>query len=117
MSTRPFVTIAMPSYNEEPYVEACLRTLLEQDYPAERMEILVADGGSADATRAIVARLATEDPRIRLLDNSAHRIQSYGLNLCIHESIGEFIVVCGVHAEYAPDYVSKIVEGFQRTSA
>jgi len=58
MSALPFVSIAMPSYNEEPYIEECLRSLLGQDYPADRMEILVADGGSQDKTREIVNRLA-----------------------------------------------------------
>lgn len=117
MSTLPFVTIAMPSYNEELYIEECLRTLLNQDYPADRMEILVADGGSPDKTREIVNRMAAEDSRIRLLDNSAHKIQAYGMNLCIKESKGEFILVTDVHAEYANNYVRKIVEVFQRTGA
>ncbi len=117
MSDLPFVSIAMPSYNEEPYIEECLRSLLGQDYPADRMEILVADGGSQDKTREIVNRLAKEDGRIRLLDNSEHRIQAYGMNLAIKESQGEFILVTDVHAEYAGNYVSKLVETFQRTGA
>jgi succinoglycan biosynthesis protein ExoA len=117
MSALPFVTLVMPSYHEEPYIEECLRSLLRQTYPADRMEILVADGGSQDKTREIVNRLAAEDPRVRLLDNSQHRIQSYGMNLAIKESRGEFILVTDVHAEYAGDYVAKIVEVFLRTGA
>ncbi len=117
MSALPFVSIAMPSYNEELYIEDCLRSLLGQDYPADRMEILVGDGGSQDKTREIIDRLSKEDGRIRLLDNSKHRIQSYAMNLAIKESKGEFILVTDVHAEYAPNYVSKLVEAFQRTGA
>ncbi|HEY3821743.1 MAG TPA: glycosyltransferase family 2 protein [Polyangiaceae bacterium] len=117
MSVVPFVSVAMPSYNEEPYIEECLRSLLGQDYPADRMEILVADGGSKDRTREIVGRLASEDRRIRLLDNSEHRIQSYGMNLAIKESKGEFILITDVHAEYAQNYVSKLIDAFQRTNA
>ena len=117
MSALPFVSIAMPSYNEEPYIEECLRSLLGQDYPADRMEILVGDGGSQDKTREIIDRMAKEDGRIRLLDNSKHRIQSYAMNLAIKESRGEFILVTDVHAEYASNYVSKLVEAFQRTGA
>src|SRR5580692_5338327 len=117
MSALPFVSIAMPSYNEEPYIEECLRSLLGQDYPADRMEILVADGGSQDRTREIVTRLMKDDGRIRLLDNSTHRIQSYGMNLAIKESRGEFILVTDVHAEYAQNYVSALVDAFQRTGA
>lgn len=113
----PFVTIAMPSYNEQQYIEECLCSLLGQDYPAERMEILVADGGSRDETRAIVNRVAAGDPRVRLLDNSARRIKSYGMNLAIKESKGEYILITDAHAEYAQDYVSKVVEVFQQTGA
>ena len=113
----PFVSLAMPSYNEEHYIEACLRSLLSQTYPADRMEILVADGGSQDRTREIVNRIAAEDPRVRLLDNSEHRIQSYGMNLCIQESRGEFILVTDVHAEYAHNYVEALVDAFLKTGA
>lgn len=117
MADLPFVTIAMPSYNEEHYIEECLRSILRQDYPADKMEILVADGGSQDKTREIVNRLSQEDGRIRLIDNSEHRIQSYGMNLCIKESKGEFILVTDVHAEYANNYVSALVNTFLRTGA
>lgn len=113
----PFVSIVMPAYNEEPYIAACLRSLLEQDYPAEHMEILVADGGSADKTREIVSGIAAADGRIRLLDNSAHRLQSCGMNLGIKESEGEYVLITDVHAEYAPNYVSKVVEVFERSGA
>jgi succinoglycan biosynthesis protein ExoA len=116
-SVVPFVTLAVPAYNEEHYIEACLQSLLLQDYPADRIEILVADGGSKDATREIVNRIAAREGRVRLLDNSEYRIQARGLNLSIRESKGEFILVIVVHAEYAADYVSNLVREFQRTGA
>jgi succinoglycan biosynthesis protein ExoA len=72
MSDRPFVTLVMPSYNEENYIEECLNSLLRQDYPADRVEILVADGGSRDRTREIIERVALANPRVRMLDNSEH---------------------------------------------
>lgn len=117
MSSSPFVSLVMPSYNEAAHIEVCLRSLLDQDYPVDRMEVLVADGGSADSTREIVKRIAASDKRVRLLDNSAHRIQSYGMNLAINESVGEFLLITDVHAEYAPNYVSKLVEVFIKTGA
>jgi succinoglycan biosynthesis protein ExoA len=113
----PFVSLIMPSYNEEAHIEACLRSLLDQDYPAERLEILVADGGSADKTREIVTKIAASDRRVRLLDNSEHRIQSYGKNLALKEARGEFLLIADVHAEYASNYVSKLVEVFLATGA
>ena len=106
----------MPSFNEERYIEGCLRTVLAQDYPADRFEVLVADGRSTDGTRAIVARLAAEDPRVRLIDNPA-RLQAPGMNEAIRSARGEVIVRMDVHCEYARDYLRRCVEVLERTGA
>lgn len=116
MSTLPFVTIAMPCLNEEVHIEACIRSVAAQDYPRDRMEILVADGGSSDSTRSILAHLAEEDPRIVVIDNP-DRIQAAGLNEIIRRSKGDVIVRMDVHCEYAKDYVSKAIEALERTGA
>ena len=71
LGRRPFVTVAMPCLDEARYIEACLRSVLAQDYPRDLLEVIVADGGSTDGTRDIVARIAAEDPRVVLVDNPA----------------------------------------------
>jgi glycosyltransferase involved in cell wall biosynthesis len=113
---QPFVTIAMPCLNEAHFIEACLRSVQAQTYPKERIEILVADGGSTDGTREILARLAEEDGRIRVIDNP-QRIQSVGLNHAIRAARGERIARMDVHADYAPNYLEKCVEVMERTGA
>src|SRR5215475_10178265 len=65
----PSVTMVVPCRNEREFIEACLRTLLEQQDAPASYEILVVDGMSDDGTREILARLATADARIRVLDN------------------------------------------------
>ncbi|HXX67552.1 MAG TPA: glycosyltransferase family 2 protein [Polyangiaceae bacterium] len=114
--TFPFVTIVIPCRDEEPYIEACIRSVQLQDWPGDRLEILVADGMSMDATREILGRLAAEDGRIRLVDNPA-RVQAAGLNECIRRARGEIIVRMDVHAEYAADFVRQCVATLQRTGA
>src|SRR5215468_7969308 len=91
MSAQPFVTIAMPCLNEEGYIEDCIRCVQSQDYPRDRIEILVADGGSMDATREILGRLAADDPRIVVIDNP-DRIQAAGLNAMIRRAKGDVII-------------------------
>jgi cellulose synthase/poly-beta-1,6-N-acetylglucosamine synthase-like glycosyltransferase len=113
---RPFVTIAMPCLNEEGFIEACLASVREQDYPGDRIEILVADGGSFDGTREILMRLSAEDPRIRLIDNP-ERIQAAGMNHMIKAARGDVIVRMDVHCEYARDYVRQCVDVLERTGA
>jgi cellulose synthase/poly-beta-1,6-N-acetylglucosamine synthase-like glycosyltransferase len=110
------VTIAMPSFNEEHYIEACIASVQAQDYPADHIEILIADGRSTDKTREILARLSAADPRIRMIDNPA-RLQAAGLGLLVKEATGDIIVRMDVHAEYAPDYVRRCVETLEKTGA
>ena len=113
---QPRVTIAMPAYNEERYIEACIASVDAQDYPRELIEILVADGRSTDRTREMLARMAETDPRIRVVDNPA-RLQAAGLGLIVKQAAGEVIIRMDVHAEYAPNYVRTCVETLERTGA
>ncbi|HLK40714.1 MAG TPA: glycosyltransferase family 2 protein [Polyangiaceae bacterium] len=114
--TQPLVTVAITCHDEEPYIEACLRGIQAQDWPRERMEILVADGMSLDATREILGRFASEDSRIRLVDNPA-RVEAAGLNECIRRAQGDVIVRIEVQADYAPDFVRRCVDTLERTGA
>lgn len=116
MTATPLVTIAMPCLNEEAYIETCLRSVALQDYPRDRIEILVGDGGSTDRTREILERLQVEDPRIQVIDNP-DRIQSAGMNRILQAARGEVIVRMDVHCEYATDYVRRCVEVLERTGA
>jgi len=112
----PLVTIAMPAFNEEHYIEACIRSVQAQDYPRDRIEILIADGRSTDRTREILAELAKADPRIKVIDNP-DRLQAAGLNQLIKAARGEIVVRMDVHCEYAPSYVRACVEKLAATGA
>jgi glycosyltransferase involved in cell wall biosynthesis len=116
MSKLPRVTIAMPAYNEEHYIEACIASVQAQDYPAELIEILVADGRSTDRTREILAQLVAADPRIVVIENP-ERIQAAGLGHIVKQARGDVIVRMDVHCEYAPDYVRRCIETLERTGA
>jgi succinoglycan biosynthesis protein ExoA len=112
----PRVTIAMPAFNEERFIEGCIRSVQAQDYPADRIEILIADGRSTDRTRELIAQLAEVDPRIKMIDNP-DKLQAPGLNRLVRESTGDIIVRMDVHCEYAPDYVRRCVEVLEQTGA
>ncbi len=113
---RPLVTIAMPCFNEEGYIAQCIASVQAQDYPRDRIEILVADGRSTDRTREVLAGLAAADPRIRVIDNP-DRLQAAGMNRLIAEAKGDVIVRMDVHCEYAPSYLRACVEVMQLTGA
>jgi cellulose synthase/poly-beta-1,6-N-acetylglucosamine synthase-like glycosyltransferase len=63
----PMVSVIVPTHDDAGRVGACLATLLDSDYP--RYEVIIADDGSQDGTREIVAALESRAPaRVRLLD-------------------------------------------------
>jgi len=65
----PPITVIVPARNEEANVERCLRSLLAQDYPANRLKVLVIDDHSADDTAAIVRAIATQHPQVSLISS------------------------------------------------
>jgi succinoglycan biosynthesis protein ExoA len=105
----PFVSVVIPVYNEEAYIDRCLDTVLHQDYPADRYEVIVADGGSTDRTREIVRSVAIRHPNVRLIDNPA-RAQAAGLNLAIGASRGQFIARQDGHAEWSPHHLRRSID-------
>ncbi|WP_122979547.1 glycosyltransferase family 2 protein [Actinoplanes teichomyceticus] len=109
----PYVSIVVPCWNEGRFVGRFLDSVKAQTYPADRVEILLVDGMSADGTRAIVREHALREPNLRLLDNPGHS-KSAALNLGIAHARGDVIVRLDVHAEYAPDYLLKCVQGLLR---
>ncbi|MGA7987070.1 MAG: glycosyltransferase family 2 protein, partial [Candidatus Dormiibacterota bacterium] len=112
----PFVSVVIPVYNEEHYIEACLASVLDQDYPADRCEVIVADGGSTDRTRAIIDEIALRHPNVRLIENPG-RTQAHGLNLAILASRGEFIARQDGHAEWSPHHLRRSIELLMETGA
>ena len=87
----PKVSFLMPVLNEEKTVRQCLDSLLELDYPKEKIEILVAEGNSADNTRNIIEAYARKYKNIKLLNNSTGNT-AIGRNICIENATGEMLM-------------------------
>jgi len=112
----PSVSIIIPMCNEERFIAQCLDSILSNDFPKDRLEIVVMDGMSVDRSREIVQNYAQRHPLIRLVDN--HRsIQAAALNLGIREAKGEIIIRMDAHTAYAPDYIRQCVTALQATGA
>jgi len=112
----PLVTIVMPMYNEQNHISTCLKSLVEQDYDQNALEILVVDGMSSDGSRAIVLEWRQEYPHITLLDNPK-RITPAAMNVGIRAAHGGVIARVDAHSLVAPDFVHKCIECLQRSSA
>jgi len=105
------VVAVVPALNEAAHIEACVRSLMASDARLGQVEMIVADGGSSDGTQAIVARLRTEFPNLRLIANPK-RLQSAAVNLAAQQA-GEgrtILVRCDAHAVYPAGYVMQVAD-------
>ncbi len=106
--TQPPVTVIMPVRNEESFLARCLESLAATDYPVDRLEVLILDGGSTDRSRAIAEGFRPRLPGLQVLDNP-DRIQAAGFNQGLLGATGDIVVRMDAHTLYAPDYISHCV--------
>ena len=103
------ILVAVPALDEERHIETCLRSLIA--CPTMRqVRVVVADGGSTDRTRAIVAELGAEFPNLTLIDNPG-RLQSAAVNRIAAECATpehDVLVRCDAHAAYPPGYAVRV---------
>jgi len=92
----PLLSVVIPVRNEERHIGAVLDKLLEQDYPRDRMEIIVADGNSTDRTAEVVKRYAASN--VIYAPNPA-QLSSVGRNVGVSKSRGDIIVFIDGHCE------------------
>jgi glycosyltransferase involved in cell wall biosynthesis len=111
-----FITVIMPCREEEKHIGRALTSILANDYPRDRLEVLVVDGMSEDGTRQVVAALAEEHPVIKLVDNPK-KITPAALNLGIARARGEIIIRVDAHSTYPPDYLSSLVAWQEQSGA
>jgi glycosyltransferase involved in cell wall biosynthesis len=116
MSETPFVTVIAPCRNEVDYIEDTIKTILNNEYPADKLEMLVVDGMSNDGTREVVKEISKKDNRVKLVDNP-NKIVPTAMNIGIKSAKGECIVRIDCHTKFAKNYISKCIEVKQRTQA
>jgi glycosyltransferase involved in cell wall biosynthesis len=107
----PFVSIMVPAKDEEHGIEACLESLLEQDYP--NYEVLVVDDRSTDRTAEIVRRLAARDQRLRLIQVQTlppgWTGKTHALHLCQQSARGEWYLFVDADTRLDPSCVSVVL--------
>ncbi|PRB12321.1 glycosyl transferase family 2 [Microbacterium sp. MYb72] len=109
------MSFVMPVLNERAYLEHAVASVLQQqlDIPAE---LVLALGPSTDGTTELAQRLASEDSRIRLVENPAAHIP-VGLNAAIRASRYATIIRVDAHSELSPGYAARAIDTLDRTDS
>src|SRR5437660_209079 len=116
-SDDPFVSLLVPARNEEASIEICLHSLVKQRY--ERLEVLVLDDRSSDATALIVQKIIDELPpeqkgRLRLFYGEALPPGWVGKNFACHQlsrhARGDYLLFTDADSVHAPEMVRAVVD-------
>ena len=111
MSTEPdlpIVSIAIPMLNEARYIVACLDSFAGQDYPKDRLDVMVIDGGSDDGSPLVVEAYARDNPWVRLVPNPTGTA-SAAFNIGIEQARGSMVGLFSSHGVADPSYISASV--------
>jgi glycosyltransferase involved in cell wall biosynthesis len=107
MSARPFVSIVVPAYNAGRTIDACLASLLAQEYPRDRYEVLVVDNRSTDDTAARIKHFP-----VRVIEERSRQCSYAARNRGLEAAGGELVAFTDADCAARPDWLSRLVAGF-----
>jgi poly-beta-1,6-N-acetyl-D-glucosamine synthase len=110
-SDQPLISVLMVVRNEESHLPRKLQNLVELNYPADRMEFLVASDGSTDKTAEVLAE-AVKDQRFRAVLSPEQKGKAYWLSQMLTEAGGKIAVFLDARQEIDREAVRFLVENF-----
>jgi len=113
-ATGPLVTIGMPIYNEERYLQSAIDSLLAQDY--ENIRILISDNASTDSTGAIGTRAAANDARVQYSCTEENIGSAANFRRVADMAEGKYFIWAAGHDEWASDLISASVATLEENS-
>lgn len=112
--TPGLLSIVVPMYDVEAYVEECLASLREQRY--RHVEIVVVDDGSSDGSRAIAERHAAQDRRVRIVSRPNGGL-SAARNTGVRAAVGEFLAFVDADDRVTADAYSLSIDALHRSGS
>jgi len=110
----PLVSVVVPTYKQQAYIDACLEALTTQTH--EALEILVVNDHSPDGTAEKLEAWRARDPRIEVLLNPS-KGDAQAINFGIQRSRGRYIAVHASDDIYRPTFIARLLEALERAGA
>lgn len=103
--TLPLVSVIIPNYNNEKYVLAAIKSVLEQTY--KNIEVVVVDDLSTDNSVSVITNAYKNEPRLKLIINSVNKGVSFSRNIGVINSIGDYISTLDADDTYSAEKIEK----------
>jgi cellulose synthase/poly-beta-1,6-N-acetylglucosamine synthase-like glycosyltransferase len=109
----PSISIVISAFNEEREIERTVANKLSQDYPSDRLEVIVVSDGSTDRTDEIVRGLVDRsEGRLKLFSQEPRQGKTQALNMAMEHSSGEIVVFADANSIYSPKAIRSLVRSF-----
>ena len=106
------ISVIIPCRNEEKYIESCLTSFVEMDFPKDSLEIILVDGRSEDKTMEIIQSFQLRYPFIKIFDNPSLFAPS-AFNIGIKNATSEYIMIGSAHSAFEKDYISEVLKALK----
>ncbi|MBL7130195.1 MAG: glycosyltransferase [Candidatus Omnitrophica bacterium] len=114
MPKEPFISIIIPVRNFERTLDKTFEYLMRVDYPRDRMEIVIADGGSSDGTVPLIKKYQQKYPFIKLVEIPNCPSPGYARNKALEEVKGEFLFFTDGDCALCKNWIYEMLRHFQR---
>ena len=111
----PAISVLIPVYNVEEYLEECVESVLNQSY--QDFEIILVDDFSTDKSRDICESLKARDSRIHTIYHASNKGVSAARNTCLRAAIGKYIAFIDSDDLVKPDYLKEMYEIAEQADA
>lgn len=115
MAQNSMISIILPVYNAQEYIEKCLDSLLTQTY--KNIEVLCVDDCSADGSLKIIKDIAQKDKRIKVLSTETNSGPATARNIGLDNAQGEFIMFCDNDDKYSQNMCAVMIEAMKKNNA
>lgn len=109
----PEITVIVPVYNSADTLEQCMNSIVESNYPSEKLEILLTNNGSRDNSFEIFKRYQQEHERIHIKWMNARQGKSKALNMALFHSEGKYIIHLDSDGVLHPDALLHLITRFE----
>ena len=106
----PSVSVVIACHNEAPEIEQRIRNLLQSDYPADLLEIIIVSDGSSDSTAEVARRFAGR--RVRVFAYESRMGKAVALNIGVTMAGGEIVVFADARQRFEPQAIRRMVANF-----
>ncbi len=116
MSNSASISIIIPCRNEEKFIGECLDSLVANEFPDDKLEVLVVDGMSDDNTKCIIKKYSEKYPFIKLIENPK-KVTPVAMNKGINEAVGDYIMILSSHSKVDNNFINNNVDSLSKFDA